>query len=252
MLPVKTSILIVAVIFIWGLTPPVGCMKSSNVAAVINAPPDNTLSPASPENDSVRSYLALGDSYTIGESVAEADRYPVQAVQMLRGTDHINCVAPDIIATTGWTTGNLLNALGNVNPAHTYQMVTLLIGVNNQFQGGSQTEYKDQFTLLVQQSIALAGNRPSHVLVLSIPDYSVTPFARGRNTAYIASQIDSFNMINNRVSLHFKVNYVDVTAESRKAATDLSLVAADGLHFSGKEYGIWARLMEPILKGMLK
>jgi lysophospholipase L1-like esterase len=224
MMPVKTILLIVAIIV--------------------------SLSMA--ENDSDRSYLALGDSYTIGESVNVADRYPILAVEQLRHIDRVNCKTPDIIATTGWTTGNLLDALTAANLPHTYNFVTLLIGVNNQFRGGSQSEYRDQFNTLVQQSIALAGNRPSHVLVLSIPDYSVTPFAKGRNTALIASQIDSFNMINYQVSMNYKVNYLDVTAESRKAACDPSLIADDGLHFSGKEYGIWARSMESVMKRILK
>jgi lysophospholipase L1-like esterase len=252
MTPVKTILLIVATIFIWVLTPPVGCIKSSNVAAVISAPADNPGSLPLPENDSDRSYLALGDSYTIGESVEVSDRYPVQAVQLLRSLDHLNCKAPDIIATTGWTTGNLLNALTVAAPPHAYNIVTLLIGVNNQFQGGSQSDYRDQFTALLQRSIVLAGNQPAHVLVLSIPDYSVTPFSRGRNTSLIASQIDSFNTINYRVSMNYKVNYLDVTTESRKAANDPSLVADDGLHFSGKEYGIWARMMESVMRGILK
>jgi lysophospholipase L1-like esterase len=198
-----------------------------------------------------RSYLALGDSYTIGESVEVPDRYPLQAVQDLLGLDHIECKDPDIIAVTGWTTADLLNAVAFANPPHTYDAVTLLIGVNNQFQGRSQSEYKTQFTTLLQQSIALAGYRPSHVLVLSIPDYSVTPFASNLNKTHIASQIDSFNTINRTVSANYQVNYLDVTAESRKAAVDPSLIAGDGLHFSGKEYGVWARLMEPVMKGML-
>lgn len=248
----QTRILIAAVLFAWWLAPPVGCIKSSSVAMVLTAPANYTSLAVPAASDSDRSYLALGDSYTIGESVEVSDRYPVQAGQLLRSLDHFNCKPPDIIATTGWTTGNLLTALSLVNPPHTYDLVTLLIGVNNQFQGGSQSEYRDQFTALLQQSIVLAGNRPSHVLVLSIPDYSVTPFAKGRNTAYIASQIDSLNRINYEVSLNFKVSYLDVTTESRKASNDLSLIADDGLHFSGKEYGIWARLMEPVMKEILK
>jgi lysophospholipase L1-like esterase len=193
------------------------------------------------------SYLALGDSYTIGESVDSNERYPVQAFHQVDPGGR-----PEIIATTGWTTGDLLEALDAAKPAAGYQAVSLLIGVNNQYQGRSQAEYREQFSTLLKASIALAGNRPGHVLVLSIPDYSVTPFARGRNTAFIAAQIDSFNAINNRIAMACKVNYLDITAESRKAATDPSLIAADGLHFSGKEYGIWARLMEPYLKDMLR
>jgi lysophospholipase L1-like esterase len=189
------------------------------------------------------SYLALGDSYTIGESVGVEDRYPVQAMRMLHLTD-----TPDIIATTGWTTADLLRALSAAKPATGYQVVSLLIGVNNQYQGRSQTEYGEQFTELLKAAIDLAGNRPSHVIVLSIPDYSVTPFARQRDTAFIAAQIDSFNRVNNRIAADFKVNYLDITAESRKAASDLTLIAGDGLHFSGKEYGIWASMMAPVLK----
>ena len=200
------------------------------------------LVPLTPQKTTL-SYLALGDSYTIGESVGVEDRYPVQALRML----DLNQM-PDIIATTGWTTADLLRALALAKPAAGYQVVSLLIGVNNQYQGRSQAEYDEQFTELLKAAIDLAGNRPSHVIVLSIPDYSVTPFARQRDTALIAAQIDSFNRINNRIAADYKVNYLDITAESRKAAADPALIAADGLHFSGKEYGIWARMMTPVLK----
>jgi lysophospholipase L1-like esterase len=197
-------------------------------------------------------YLALGDSYTIGESVDAAERYPVQARRMLVENDHLDCREPEIIAVTGWTTANLLDALAMVKPTPTYQMVSLLIGVNNQYQGRGQAEYREQFGLLLQKCVWLAGSRPSHVVVLSIPDYSVTPFGRLRDTASIAAQIDSFNLINYEVAKQYKVNYVDITAESRMASLDPSLIAADGLHFSGKEYGNWARLMEPVLRGILR
>jgi lysophospholipase L1-like esterase len=217
-------------------------------------------------------YLALGDSYTIGESVGPDERYPAQVGRLLAEEDHLDCGDPEIIALTGWTTGNLLEALADAKPeggegrampeggdvggrrGTAYDAVSLLIGVNNQYQGRSQAEYREQFALLLQKSIRLAGNRPSHVLVLSIPDYSVTPFARmrGGDTAVIAAQIDSFNRINYVLARTYQVSYVDVTAESRKAAADPSLIAADGLHFSGKEYGAWARLMEPVLREIVK
>jgi lysophospholipase L1-like esterase len=200
--------------------------------------------------DSSPAYLALGDSYTIGQSVAVTDRYPVQAVQLLR-LDSQACKDPEIIATTGWTTANLQNALKNKTAPIPYALVTLLIGVNNQYQGLSQTEYMDQFSNLLQQAIQLAGNKPSHVIVLSIPDYSVTPFARGSDTVLIAAQIDSFNRINAAVSANDKVHYLDITGESRKAAGDGSLVAVDGLHFSGKEYAIWAAKMEPVMRRII-
>jgi lysophospholipase L1-like esterase len=198
------------------------------------------------------SYLALGDSYTIGESVAPEDRYPVQVMRALCAKGYSCGEQPDIIATTGWTTGDLLRAMASRKLPTGYQAVSLLIGVNNQYQGRSQEEYRMEFTALLKQAIGLAGDKPSHVLVLSVPDYSVTPFAQNRDTAYIARQIDSFNLINARLSGEYHVNYLDVTAESRKAATDRSLIAGDGLHFSGKEYGIWADLMMPVLKEMMK
>lgn len=197
--------------------------------------------------------LALGDSYTIGQSVSEADRYPVQLVKKLCTNEHICFDNPEIIATTGWTTGNLLDAVSPEGPTGPYQAVTLLIGVNNQYQGRSADEYKAQFTTLLQKSIALAGNQPAHVLVLSIPDYSVTPFGQSTgNAAAIVRSIDSFNTICHQLSVIYKVNWLDVTAESRKAAADPTLIAADGLHFSGKEYEIWAHLMEPVIKGMVR
>ena len=250
MTSVRTILLLVAVVFVWGILPQAACKKDSGSLAAMGAPATTALQ--LPVDDSAWSYLALGDSYTIGQSVGVTDRYPVQAVEMLRASGHQGAKDPTIIATTGWTTGDLLNALENAHTAPAYNIVSLLIGVNNQFQGRSQAEYKQQFTALLQQSIVLAGNKPSHVIVLSIPDYSVTPFARGSDLPFIASQIDSFNTINLQVSMSYKVNYVDVTAESRKAAYDPSLLAEDGLHFSGKEYGVWARLMGPVLQGILK
>lgn len=198
---------------------------------------------------STPSYLALGDSYTIGEAVDPGDRYPIQALQQLFPEGGY---APDIIATTGWTTGDLLKALAAARPAGDYQAVSLLIGVNNQYQGRSKDEYREELTTLLKKAIALAGGRPSHVIVLSIPDYSVTPFARNSDTTQIAAEIDAFNAINHRVSIAFGVHWLDVTAESRKAAVDPSLVAPDGLHFSGKEYAVWAKMMTPLLGEMLK
>jgi lysophospholipase L1-like esterase len=214
-------------------------------------------------------YLALGDSYTIGESVDPGERYPAQVRRLLAENDQLAVGDPEIIAMTGWTTGNLLKALeamkpeqgdreavakGSEKPRAVYDMVSLLIGVNNQYQGRSQEEYREQFEQLLQQCIRLAGNRPSHVVVLSIPDYSVTPFGRmrGQDTSMIAAQIDSLNRINAELARVYKVSYVDVTTESRKAEADPLLVAADGLHFSGKEYRVWAGLMEPVLKRMLE
>ena len=195
-------------------------------------------------------YLALGDSYTIGEAVPKAESFPYQTVELLR-RNQLEMADPVIIATTGWTTGNLLDALSASELSGSYQIVTLLIGVNNQYQGRSIAEYETQFTTLIERAIALGGNQPSHVLVLSIPDYSATPFGRSTaNPGKIAAQLDTFNAINRRISTNYKVHWLDITGESRKAATDPSLVAADGLHYSEKELAIWAKLMEPIILQM--
>ena len=159
-----------------------------------------------------------------------------------------------VIATNGWTTVNLLDAIdGMTTPLGTYDIVTLLIGVNDQYQGGTQADYTANFTVLLQKAIAYAGNRPSRVIVLSIPDYSVTPFgiATGKSS-YISSQIDSFNAINRQVSTAYSTNYLDITDESRKAATDPSLIAPDELHFSAKEYAIWSSMLALVIEKVLK
>jgi lysophospholipase L1-like esterase len=195
-----------------------------------------------------KTYLALGDSYTIGQSVTEAERFPAQTVSLLK-KDTINFNAPEYIATTGWTTANLINAINTTPPAKaSYDFVTLLIGVNNQYQGRSQAEYTTVFTALLNTAIQYAGNRPYRVAVLSIPDWSVTPFANGQNKALIAKQIDSFNVINKQMALAKSVNYIDITPSTRMAATDPSLVATDGLHPSAKEYNKWAVLLAAVIK----
>ena len=251
MVRVKKIALMVCLITGWGIA----CVKhngnpvmAATGGGVTSDPAKDSAKGGGASPDSL-TYLALGDSYTIGQSVGAGDRYPVQAVRRLRD-DSLYYKTPDIIAVTGWTTGNLLAAMPATTPNPPYHIVSLLIGVNNQYQHLSQSEYRTQFTELLQQSIQLAGNLSSHVIVLSIPDYSVTPFARGRDRAFIAAQIDSFNTINREVSRAYQVAYVDVTEESRRAADDPSLIAGDSLHFSGKEYNIWAGMMEPLMKAI--
>lgn len=258
-----------AISLFWGVSPHLACQKSSlmpeDAVPFVAPSPDSTARAGAPADSTGLRMLALGDSYTIGQSVSENDRYPEQVVKKLCAGAHICFEKPEIIATTGWTTGNLLDALaaadlsgsgtasGSSASFAPYQAVTLLIGVNNQFQGRSQEEYATQLSTLLQRSIALAGNQPAHVLVLSIPDYSVTPFGQSTgNAAAIAPSIDSFNTICHHLCNDYKVNWLDVTTESRKAAIDPTLIATDGLHFSGKEYEIWARLMEPVIKGMVR
>lgn len=205
-----------------------------------------------PKKDTIFSYLALGDSYTIGQSVAINERYPVQTKELLLN-DSIQFYLPEIIAQTGWTTANLLNRINTSPPLkNRYDVVTLLIGVNNQYQGKSQEQYRKEFTMLLNKSIQFAGNKINRVFVLSIPDYSVTPFANGSDKVKIAAQIDSFNLINKEISLAAGVGYLDITPSTRMAATDIDLVAYDGLHPSGKEYAKWALLLAPLIKEALK
>jgi lysophospholipase L1-like esterase len=185
-------------------------------------------------------YLALGDSYTIGESVDEAERWPNQLADFLKAGGIPTDVA--IIARTGWTTNELGDGIQaqRVNPP--YDLVSLLIGVNNQYRGYSIDQYREQFTFLLNRSIEYAGGNPKRVIVLSIPDWGVTPFARGQDGVQIAKGIDAFNSINREETNKAGAYYVDVTAVSREAAYDSSMTASDGLHPSGKLYVEWAKL----------
>lgn len=189
-------------------------------------------------------FLALGDSYTCGESVAPAERWPVQLAAMMR--DHgIDIGDPEIIATTGWTTDELASAVAERDPRGPFALVFLQAGVNNQYRGRPRDEYREQFRGLLGQALAFAGNDPGRVVVLSIPDWGVTPFAAGRDTAQIAREIDAFNAVNRDEAARAGARYVDVTPVSRMAAADVALVAEDGLHPSGLMYRAWAQLVLP-------
>jgi len=195
--------------------------------------------------------LALGDSYTIGESVPETERWPVHLVHLLQksniGVDELT-----IIARTGWTTYELLNGIEEANVTAIYDLVSLLIGVNNQYRGLSQVEYYREFKTLLERAIAFAGGDPGSVLVLSIPDWSVTPFAEAQDVNQIALEIKRFNAINEGEALSYGANYVNVTPISRQAAGEASLLAGDGLHPSGRMYAQWAELAYPIVRTVLK
>lgn len=185
-------------------------------------------------------FLALGDSYTIGESVAEAERWPNQLAERLK-VEGLPVVVT-IIARTGWTTDELAAAIDRASPQGPYDLVSLLIGVNNQYRGRDADEYHREFRALLERAIAFAGGEPAHVIVLSIPDWGVTPFASGRDRAQIAQEIDTFNAINRTEAELRGVAYVDVTPVSRQATFDPELIAGDGLHPSGKMYAEWAEM----------
>jgi len=196
-------------------------------------------------------FLALGDSYTIGESVAESERFPIQTAALLRKAG-VACGDPLIIAQTGWTADELQADIHAKHPEGPYDLVTLLIGVNNQYRGLSIDEYAKSFSALLAEAIAFAGKKPSRVFVLSIPDWGVTPFAEGRDRYRIAKDIDAFNAVNNNLTEKPGAHYLDITPLTRNAVTDRGLLAADGLHPSGKAYGQWATLLAPMMLNALK
>jgi lysophospholipase L1-like esterase len=186
-------------------------------------------------------FLALGDSYTIGESVDDSERWPVQLADLLRAAG-VSIGAPEIIARTGWTTDELAAAIETADPQGTYGLVSLLIGVNNQYRGRSVSEYADQFSGLLDTAVGFAGDDPSRVIVVLIPDWGVTPFGKRSGRATIGTEIDEFNATAREISEARGVAFVDITPYSRKAAHDESLIAGDGLHPSGAMYAEWARM----------
>ena len=197
------------------------------------------------------SFLALGDSYTVGESVPSTDNFPNQTVTLLKASGY-DFKPPEIVAKTGWTTNELQNSINNHSFTPPYNIVTLLIGVNNQYRGWSVDNYKPEFENLLKQAIQFAGNKADHVIVLSIPDWGVTPFASGRDRDQIAREIDTYNATNKAITEQYKVHYLDITPWTRDAATDLSLLASDGLHPSAKEYKRWAERLVDQTKAIIQ
>ncbi len=197
------------------------------------------------------SLLFLGDSYTIGEGVDLHKSFPYQVVQLLRKKG-LNVSAPEIIAKTGWTTDDLSSAIGKHFFLPKYDFVSLLIGVNNQYRGRSVEEYKTEFENLLKQAISFAHGKKDHVVVLSIPDYSTTPFAGSMETGRIAREIDLYNSVNKALSVQYKVKYVDVTQATGKLINDASLLTADELHPSEKEYQYWAEMIVDLLVNEVK
>ncbi len=199
-------------------------------------------------------YLALGDSYTIGQSVPATENFPNQVVSSMLN----NAIAfkpARIIAKTGWITDELeagIVAANAENPLRSsYDFVSLLIGVNNQYRGYSVDSYKPAFEELLKKAIRYAGDKPDRVIVLSIPDWGVTPFANGRDRAQIAREIDAYNAANKQIAQQYNVHYINITPWTREAATDNSLLANDGLHPSGKEYKRWVESISTFFRSKL-
>jgi lysophospholipase L1-like esterase len=194
-------------------------------------------------------YLALGDSYTIGESVSAEDSWPDQLAKLLESENIKTEVT--IVARTGWTTSELWQGIRAAKISPPYDLVSLLIGVNNQYRGYAINEYRDQFNFLLHKAIEYTDGDPDRVFVLSIPDWGVTPYAAGRSRAEIAKQIDEFNSNNREMSEKAGVHYVDITPVSRQAINDTTLTAPDGLHPSAKMYAMWAEQALPIVREIL-
>jgi lysophospholipase L1-like esterase len=210
--------------------------------------------PASPHRraDAVP-YLALGDSYTIGEGVPEEGRWPVQLARALRG-EGIALADPRIIATTGWTTDELWRAIDVEEPLGTFGFVSLLIGVNNQYRGRDTDDYTHEFDALLERAIGFAGGRSGRVMVLSIPDWGVTPFAvaQGRDAGLVAHQIDAYNAVAAGICSARGVAFVDITPVSRECGARAEMLVDDGLHPSSAMYAAWTACAEPAARALLE
>jgi len=196
------------------------------------------------------SLLSIGDSYTVGEMVAINESFPRQTHQLLTKAGYD--FELEILAKTGWTTDELQQAMSQHKFRSSYHFVTLLIGVNNQYRGRIVENYKPEFDSLLKQAIKFAGGKADHVIVLSIPDWGVTPFAKDRDRNQIAKEIDEYNAANKEISSTYGVNYIDIIPGTREASSDISLLTSDGLHPSAKEYARWAEKVSTIIQSKMK
>lgn len=194
----------------------------------------------------MKKYLALGDSYTIGELVLPEENFPNQTALLLK--DFIE--TPKIIASTGWTTDELDVAINDAKISTTYDLVSLLIGVNNQYRGRSVENFEKEFEHLLQRAIQFAGNNPNHVFVISIPDWGVTPFAEDRDRKKIAEEIDTFNHICEAKAAKYHTHFIDITTLQRADGNNDAFLAEDKLHPSGKEYTKWAKKLSTKIKSV--
>ncbi|HET9504998.1 MAG TPA: SGNH/GDSL hydrolase family protein [Hymenobacter sp.] len=223
-------------IFLLGLLT--GC--ATHVPMTTTTPPAATIS-----------YLALGDSYTIGEGAPEAGRWPVQLAALAQAQG-LPLGQPTIIARTGWTTAELQEAIREANLHQPYGLVSLLIGVNNQYRRQSLAQYQQEFRALLATAVAFAGGQPRHVVVLSIPDWGQTPFAAAHDQAQIAQEINQFNQAAHEECQRAGVAFVDITPLTRAAAGDASQVVADGLHYTPAQMRQWAQRALPVVQQQLR
>jgi lysophospholipase L1-like esterase len=209
-----------------------------------------TASFMSQQNTALR-YLALGDSYTVGEGVNAWERWSHQLLDMLMQKGW-QTQAPQVIAATGWTTAELLEGMAHHHLEARFDLVSLLIGVNNQYRQQALQRYREELKLLLDKAVALADSRPGRVFMLSIPDWGVTPFAADRDQEVIAQEIAAFNTAAQEICHGKGILFVDITPLSRKALAQPVLLASDALHYSGQMYGEWAREALPKVEQLLR
>lgn len=199
------------------------------------------------------SYLALGDSYTIGEAVPQAESFPFQLVDQLKERE-LDVEPPVVIAKTGWTTSELQAAIKSEVLEREFDFVTLLIGVNNQYRKEPLEVYREEFRALLNTAVGFAAHGASRVFVIAIPDWGVTPFGlqSGRGMELIAEEIDAFNAVNKAETLLSGISYTDIAADSRLAFSDSGLIAEDGLHPTGRMYRDWAQKVSNSVYSALK
>jgi len=226
-----------------------GCSGKNMDNVTINTPAAPVVTPPSGSGTPL-TYLALGDSYTIGESVPAVQSFPYQLVSALNKQPY-SVSSPTIIARTGWTTDELIREISNQNLKQKFDIVTLLIGVNNQYRHYNINTYRTEFVQLLNTALSYANGNKKRVFVVSIPNWGVTPFAKGQDVAQIRTEISEYNAINKEESEKADVAYINITPISEQATADLGLIAADGLHPSGKMYTLWTDLLSAeVLKNL--
>lgn len=236
----KQIVIVILSIFLLSCSSDDSASKTS-VNPTLPVTPPVTEIPSTPIASSIK-YLALGDSYTIGQSVCETCRYPEQLKSGLKSVYPQTDFSLKVIARTGWTTSNLISAINNENPDSNYDLVTLLIGVNNQFQHIDFSVYQKEFPQLLLKAIALAKGDKKNVIVLSIPDYAYTPYASSyseANRMKISNEIDQYNTFAENTCSNNGVNFVSITDITRQGLSNKSLVASDGLHPSELAYKLF-------------
>lgn len=192
-------------------------------------------------------FLSLGDSYTAGEGLKPQAGWPHQLARLLVNSD-IPAEKPRVVARTGWTTADLIEGIRQASITGFFDMVTLLIGVNNQYQGLPVEDYEDEFRILLHHALKYAQGHPERVVVLSIPDWGATPYASGKDKAMIATEIDVYNKINHTLASKAGHEYIDITSLSRTGDGNAESLAGDGLHPSEVQYARWTQLLYPIAR----